>query len=135
MRYYPQPSVSHIAVLNILKQFEDGEKFILAGQGIHFDKRFLKAFFEKQGNYFFEDYFRTDRVIDLKKIVKKTISLPNYKLITIADACGLKYKAHDAFGDITATRLLVNHFKEIRRLRKKGMPYSLRLKKQGVEKC
>lgn len=134
MRLFSSPMNIFKVLMNIFESFGD-DKFILAGQGIDFDKRFLKAFFEKNNNYEFNKWFVMDKVIDLKKIVKKIVLLPNYKLTTIAAACNLKYRAHDAFTDIVATRLLIKHFQEIKKLRKKGLPFDLEIKKQGVEKC
>lgn len=71
---------------------------LLVGQNISFDLRFLWC-----DNI---DFPEGMRCLDTVKLARKAYSLPNYKLGTIAEHCGILFSAHRALADAYATGLV-----------------------------
>lgn len=84
-----------------------GEKFIIAGFNIEFDKRFLSSWFAKHNRSDdFSRLFDVDTHCTFKRwksLGRLAPTLVNNKLETIANHYGIQINAHDALSDIMAT--------------------------------
>uniref|UniRef100_A0A6M3L303 Putative exonuclease n=1 Tax=viral metagenome TaxID=1070528 RepID=A0A6M3L303_9ZZZZ len=94
------------------------DKFVIAGYNVRFDVDFLRTYFEYFGaeksfsNYFFSP------LLDVMALVAIAINfqglrLPNYRLLTVCNTYGVRFKAHDAIADVKATRELYNKLNAI----------------------
>jgi DNA polymerase III alpha subunit (gram-positive type) len=90
----------------------NGEKYILGGQNIKFDRAFLNAWWDKHKDPDapeFESYFEEDalELMHITKTMKKhgLLDVENVKLGTIVEALNIKVDGnlHDALTDIKAT--------------------------------
>ena len=79
---------------------------LLLGYNITFDLRFL--------NHTFDDAFANCSYVDVLSISKQLLSLPNYKLETVASAIGFVPDGgfHDSFSDCEAVAALLKFFNE-----------------------
>lgn len=92
---------------------EDGkpEKLTFAGYNCPFDWKHLNALFQRYTKFQMSDFFEP-RTLDVYQQVKRArymgkISTVNQKLGTVCKSLNVSLEnAHDALGDITATRLL-----------------------------
>ena len=94
-----------------VNKFDKGDKFTPAGYNVRFDMEFLQNFFKKQGDQYFGSWVNWKLVDPMYKLYEMDymgkINLPNYKLATVCQHLGIELKAHDALGDIKATRELL----------------------------
>lgn len=91
-------------------RFNRADKFIFAGYNTQFDHGFVKSLFKKHGNKFMNSYFEY-KLLDVYQLVFMLAlhykwDLPNHKLVTMANFFNIPIVAHDALGDIRATREL-----------------------------
>ena len=116
----PSPSLAYGRMLDELgfwvSRFDKQDKFIPVGYNVRFDLDFLRAWFLKvdpNGGRYFGSYFHTG-AIDVWSLValhlgEKILDLPNTKLITVAEACGLtveQSETHNALYDAILTEQL-----------------------------
>lgn len=113
---FPDPGEVKIEFTNILKRYVDQynkqDKFVLYGYNVlKFDDEFLRNFFKKCGDSFYNSYFHyppvdvMSKAMDALKYERHT--LPNFKLETVAKHLGFEMeeeKAHDALYDVEITR-------------------------------
>ena len=110
---YPHPKESFNSLYNLLDKHSNGEKYILAGQNVGFDHRFLDRYWadwkdDSQKPYSdLIDTSSTMELMDMTKPLKEMgiLLVPNVKLKTIAEALELKPQdgLHDAMSDIDLT--------------------------------
>ena len=115
LRTFPEPRDAFTQLKNILdKHVVKGEqRYIIAGQNVAFDWKFLTAFWNKhktEDECDFDYYFnkKTEyELMELTKPLKKHnhISVPNVKLGTIMESLNIVVdgKLHDALTDIKGT--------------------------------
>ncbi len=94
-----------------VSKFDRSDKFIVAGYNVDFDIRFLEQFFKKNGDDYLFSYLGQKKdplgVINYMKSMN-IIDTPNAKLTTMCEYFGVKIEnAHDAMGDIEATKNLI----------------------------
>ena len=88
------------------------DKFTVAGYKVDFDITFLNDFFRLAGNsYGVGSYIDNYRPLCTRALLLwfdhvGLLSLPNYKLKTVAYYFGIEIEAHNAMSDIRATRLI-----------------------------
>ena len=83
------------------------DKFHICGYNVHFDDKFLRAWFHKNRNGYFGRYFYSN-LLDVMSLASFTLQahrhkLPNFKLETLCKCFGIDIDAHDARSDIIAT--------------------------------
>lgn len=116
----PAPTIAYRRLMDELNswisKFDKRDKFIPVGYNVRFDLDFLRAWFLKidpvEGKYF-GSYFHTG-AIDVWSLValhlgEKLLDLPNTKLTTVAEACGLtveQSETHNALYDALLTEQL-----------------------------
>lgn len=119
IKTFQEPQSAYKLILDILDEhidkYDRSDKFQPAGYNIRFDLDFLKQFFVKNNDKYFGSWFNY-RAIDPLAILyfmegMGKIKLPNYKLETVCEHFGIEIDAHDALGDITATKQLVEHLR------------------------
>lgn len=95
-----------------INKFDKQDKAFLSGwNNIHFDNRFLREFFIRQGDKFFGSWFWSNS-IDVMVLASEYLKherpdMPNFKLVTVARELLPEIdesKAHDANYDIEMTR-------------------------------
>jgi DNA polymerase-3 subunit epsilon len=92
-------------------KFDKNDKFYPAGYEVSFDINFISQWFQKCGDKFFGSWIDRRRPLDPRYLLsimdyQGIISLPDYKLETVANHFGIAINAHDAFSDIQATRYI-----------------------------
>jgi len=116
MREYMDPKAAYRELVNILSRhvnkYDRHDKYYPAGFNVKFDLDFLKQFFLKCGDKYGVGSFQNWRYIDPLPVLYMLdcygeISLPNYKLETVAEHFDIPIKAHDALSDIEATIKLI----------------------------
>ena len=124
LKTFPEPHEVHCQLIDIFSKYVDrydtNDKFTPAGYNVHFDMDFLQQFFIKNNDVYFGSWMNWKKVDPLPLLhyldFCGRISLPNYKLSTVCQHFGIEIKAHDALGDIKATRellaKLMNYFQE-----------------------
>lgn len=112
LKTFMLPKEAHLKLKSHLKKYVDPynreDKFQPGGYNSNFDVDFMSNFFKKCGDVYFGswiDYHQLDpqSVIQLLHL-KGDITLPNYRLETVANYFGVKIDSHDAMSDIRATR-------------------------------
>lgn len=114
------PREAFLKIQSLFKKYVDPykknktseDKLLPAGYNVKFDIDFLNQFWKKNNdNYFgsFIDY----HALDLASIVlflkyKGLLKFPGYKLVDVANALGITFKAHEASEDIRITREIGN---------------------------
>jgi DNA polymerase III epsilon subunit-like protein len=94
---------------NRVNKYDKQDKMHIKGYNVAFDIRFLRRFFEKNDNSYFESYFYPSG-LDIYALACYFLAdkpLPNYKLTTVADHLGLNVdmnQAHGALYDIWITK-------------------------------
>lgn len=95
-----------------IDKYNKSEKLIFSGYAAEFDKNFIRKLFKKYNNDFFGSYF-ANVTLDVMTIIAHyitqkeiTMLFENYKLKTVCDVYGIKFKAHSAMEDIKATKKL-----------------------------
>jgi DNA polymerase-3 subunit epsilon len=109
---YQDPQSAYQETISFLSQhcdkFDRADKFYPGGYNVRFDLDFLAAFFRKNNDKYFGSW-QNWRVMDPLPLLYtmdacKQLSLPNYKLETVAEYFGVELKAHDAVSDVRASR-------------------------------
>ena len=113
IKEFPTPQEMYSKLIKILDKYIDNytrghNKFSPAGYNVRFDVEFLREFFHKNNDRFYNSYFdyhllSVDSLLYLFDY-KGLIKLENYKLVTIAKHFGIEFNAHDALADIETTR-------------------------------
>lgn len=112
MKTFDSPKIAHEKLVaffeRYINRYDSTDKFQPAGYNITFDMLFLAEFFKKCGDKYFGswvDYHKFDVATLVQFLhLKGTLDLENYKLVTVGNAMGIEFKAHDAKADIIATR-------------------------------
>jgi DNA polymerase III, epsilon subunit and related 3''-5'' exonucleases len=94
-------------------KFNKADKFYPAGFNVKFDIDFLAQWFKKCGDNYLGSWINWRALDPLPMLYmmdfKGELSLPNYKLETVAKHFGVDlFRVHDAISDVRATRLLMN---------------------------
>ena len=106
------PESVHSEIVEILSMYVDkfdaGDKFYPCGYNIAFDTNFLIQFFKKNGDNYLGSWLRLAAQIDPLYILRMLdfmgkISMPDYKLESVANALDIEINAHNALSDIKAT--------------------------------
>lgn len=94
-----------------INKYDKMDKFTPIGYNVRFDMDFTQNFFKKNNDSYFSSFVNWKTVDPMYKLYEMDyqgkISLPNYKLVTVCQHFGIEIKAHDAMGDIKATRELL----------------------------
>ena len=118
LRSFPTAAETKAKVCAILEsyvnKYDKTDKFVFAGYNSPFDYGFMEEWFKKAGDTYFKSFFKNaygyhseliDTYQDFIKYVRAVgTNLPNNKLVTAAAHFGIEFNAHDAMGDIDATR-------------------------------
>lgn len=115
------PTECYGELINIFQRHVDrynkADKFVFVGQNPRFDYDFVSEWFKKNGNkYFYAFVFY--HLIDIGTIsaMFKTLgklSLPDYKLATVAKRFGVEINAHDSESDVNATREIFYKYRDV----------------------
>ncbi len=96
-----------------IDRYDRTDKFLLVAYNAPFDADHLRAWFEKNQDRFFGSWFWHPPLdvmtLAATVLMAKRKELPNFKLTTVAAACGLcvdESKAHDALYDVLLTKEL-----------------------------
>ena len=97
-------------------KFDRNDKFYPAGYNCKFDIDFLAQWFNKSGDNYLGSWINWRALDPLPMLYimdfKGEISLPNYKLETVANWYQMELKAHDAISDIKVSRAIFNKLME-----------------------
>ncbi|MDG6938303.1 MAG: 3'-5' exonuclease, partial [Nitrososphaerota archaeon] len=112
MLSFPDPEEAHGKLLAVLEahcdKYDRSDKFVVAGYNVKFDVDFLFQWFKKCGDPYCGSWLNGKRVDPLPVAhwldYLGVLSLPDYKLVTLARHFGIEFDAHDAMNDIRATR-------------------------------
>jgi DNA polymerase III subunit epsilon len=111
---YPDPRHAYRDFAALLSKHCDkynrADKFHFIGYNADFDSDFIRRFFEKNGDNYFGSFFWYP-ALDVSKLagirfMSSRHKLPNFRLMTVAEACGIEIdpaQAHDALYDIRIT--------------------------------
>jgi DNA polymerase III subunit epsilon len=112
MAYPPHEEMYNDLVRTLNKyvnKFNKKDKFVIAGYNIHFDDGFLRQLFSRCNNKYYGGLIAWPK-IDAANLVAeeyvKGLRLSDHKLGTLCAHFGIALDAHDALGDIKATREL-----------------------------
>jgi DNA polymerase-3 subunit epsilon len=91
-----------------INRFDKTDKFIMAGYNVGFDFNMMQQWWKKAGASYWGSYFEYKQ-FDVYPLVfmyaqRYGWDVVNHKLETIAPFLGIEINAHDAVGDIMATR-------------------------------
>ena len=101
-----------VAILSkYVDKFNKNDKFFLVGyNNASFDNQFLRSWFTANGDKYFGSWFWSNSfdvmVLATPYLAAKRASMENFKLLTVAKACGVQVdesKLHDADYDIYLT--------------------------------
>ena len=126
IKEFPTPQEAHRKLKKVLEKYIDNytrghDRFSPAGFNVGFDVGFLREFFLKNKDTYYNSFFdyhllSVDSLLYLFDY-KGLIKLENYKLATVAKHFGIELDAHNALSDIKATRQvfykLLEYFKEV----------------------
>jgi DNA polymerase III epsilon subunit-like protein len=107
---FPDPYLTYAKFVDLLNEYVDKynpqDKFYFVAYRADFDYSFVKNFFIKCDDRYFNSYFNT-KILDPLPILRfldylGIIDLPDYKLLTVAANLGIPLKAHDASQDVSA---------------------------------
>ena len=98
------------ALIRELEPFvSTGEKIVLAGQNVSFDRSFIEMMFIRNGHY--DDFRRlfSHNIICVQSLTnvcrhQRLVDLDSSKLEKVAAYFGIEYKAHKAINDLSACR-------------------------------
>jgi DNA polymerase-3 subunit epsilon len=115
LQTFPEPHEIYLKLVDIFSKYIDKynreDKFTPAGYNVEFDLKFLQQFFIKNNDVYFGSFVNWKKIDPLPLLhyldYCGRIELPNYKLATVCEHFGIELKAHDALGDIRATRELL----------------------------
>lgn len=116
---FMDPDEAHKKISQFLgkhvNRFNKNDKFYPAGYNVAFDLEFMSSFFKKAGDKYFGSWQNWRRIDPLPILwmldSMGKVSLPNYKLVTVCDYLKIPLQAHDAMGDVQATRIVINRCK------------------------
>jgi DNA polymerase-3 subunit epsilon len=101
-------------------KFNRDDKFILGGQNVEFDSRFIMSWFKSCGDNYWFSWVKAGAVIDTLPMVtflqwcEKVPMLENRKNETLCKHFGIDLSnAHDAMADIEATRAVAVKMREL----------------------
>lgn len=112
---FPPLSQAIVKLKNVLgkyvSRYDKNDKFVAAGYNVGFDREMLYSAFKNIGdNYGFGCWcFSVARdvcTLVSDAIIELDLRLPNYQLGTVCSYYGIPIEAHNALGDIQATRTL-----------------------------
>lgn len=113
---YPEATAVYKDLLKVLGKYADKfnkrDKFHLCGfNNRYFDDRFLRAWFEREGDQYFGSWFWADSldvmVLASQALLDQRHNMINFKLSTVAETVGLTVKEeslHDGLYDVELTR-------------------------------
>lgn len=122
--YTPAPEV-YKTLLEILSKYVDKynkvEKFHLCGfNNRSFDDRFLRSWFNKNGDKYFGSWFWSDSidvmVLASNHLKEERYKMKNFQLSTVAQYLGVEVdsgKLHDGEYDVYLTMEIYNHIKNL----------------------
>jgi DNA polymerase-3 subunit epsilon len=110
---YPSHTVMYSELVNFIckyvNKFNKKDKFVLGGYNVGFDDGFLRELFYRCGDKFYGSLFAWPK-LDVQHLIAEQyadgLRLPDHKLSTICSHFGIPLDAHEAMGDIVATRNL-----------------------------
>jgi len=119
------PQEMHCKLKTVMHKYIDNytkghAKFSPAGFNVRFDVDFLREFFIKNNDKYYNSYFdyhllSVDSLLNILEY-RGLLDLENHKLITACKHFGIELDAHNALSDITATRKILykmfQYFKE-----------------------
>jgi len=119
---YDPPQQVYQTFLNMLDSYIDKynprDKFHLIGYNAIFDMRFLREWFKKNGNVYFDSYFFWPpldvSVLAHQHLIRERRSMPNFKQSTVAAALGIELdekRLHDSLYDIELCKQIYNKVK------------------------
>ena len=134
MKAFDSPRETYIALVKLLGKYVDvynkSDKFFMVGYNSKFDYDFLRKWFEKNQNSYLGSYiwFPPIDVMQLAAfhLMDRRSKIKNFKLMTVAEAVGLKPidgKLHDARYDIRLTKELYNGLRSLDANTKDGSKY------------
>lgn len=113
IKAFPSPQETHIKLKKVLEKYIDNytrghDKFSPAGFNVGFDVGFLREFFFKNNDAYYNSYFDY-HLLNIDSLLylfdyKGLINLENYRLGTVAKHFGIELDKHNALSDIKATR-------------------------------
>ena len=121
LKTYPDPHQVYVEFIEFLSKYcsryDRSDKFAIAGYNVAFDTRFLREWFLKNGDSYYNSWF-SNRDIDVMSLVyflryKGQLTLPNYKLATVALSYNLDIQAHSSLSDVKAVRELLLKFSNL----------------------
>lgn len=121
LKQYPDARETYQQFVAILSRhcnkFNKSDKFYPAGFNVGFDLDFLNQFFRKQGDVYFDSWVNWKAIDPLPFLrlldLDGKLALENYKLSTVCSHLGIEIQAHDALSDITATREVILHIRDL----------------------
>lgn len=113
---YPSQAKVFLDLINLLgshiDRYDKLDKFHLVGfNNRYFDDRFLRAWFERENDFYFGAWFWSDSldvmVLASQHLAHQRWSMKNFKLSTVAETLGVKVDAdrlHDGLYDVQITK-------------------------------
>ena len=103
-----------VLLAKYVDKYNRSDKFYLAGyNNAQFDNQFLRAWFVQNHDPYFGSWFWSNSidvmVLATQYLMDKRTNMENFKLSTVAQACGINVNAddlHDAMYDITLTKMV-----------------------------
>lgn len=121
IKTFPMPGDTYKELETIfskhIDRYDKTDKFYLVGQNIRFDYDMLTEFFMRNSNPYLYGYI-SYHLIDLIAITAMftlagKLKTANMKLMSIAEAMGIKFNAHDAMEDIKVCHEIFHRYKNI----------------------
>jgi DNA polymerase III epsilon subunit-like protein len=108
----------------LVDKYNVKDKMIFAGFNTSFDNNFVRALFARNQDKYFGSYFFNILLDIYPFIAEKIISgqievFDNYRLSTLCEYFGIKFKAHSAIEDVKAEMLLYQKVKNLKKSVKK----------------
>lgn len=113
IKEFPSPQETYRKLKIVLNKYIDNytrghDKFSPAGYNVGFDTKFLKQFFLKNNDEYYNSFFDY-HLLSIDSLLYMfdhagLIKLENYKLVTVAKYFNIDFSAHDALSDIKTTR-------------------------------
>ncbi len=126
---FDDPDKTHRRFYTLLdkycNRYDKKTKFTMVGQNPKFDYDFLNKWFRKNGDiywYSYVDYHLIDLIAATALMsLAGRLKVENMKLATVAAALGIEHQAHDALGDIRATRAAFHKYIDMARIQDKQL--------------
>lgn len=117
---FPPPLETYDALKKIFSKYvspytkDVRQRFVIAGHNVAFDYAMMEAFWQKCGDRYWYSWvdFRGLDTVTATALFQAAgrISLPNFKLETVANSLNIPLKAHNAMDDIRATREIYHRY-------------------------